>query len=68
MKLNVQEDGWYFDRESEDMTMNGFGWFPWFKSSLSTHSLCMERSVDGSVFDPNGPSLPDVTNNQGLVR
>ena len=57
-----------FDRESEDMTMNGFGWFPWFKLSLSTHSLCMERSVDGSVFDPNGPSLPDVTNDQNLVR
>ena len=57
-----------FDRESEDMTMNGFGWFPWFKLSLSTHSLCMERSEDGSVFDPNGPSLPDVTSDQNLVR
>ena len=68
VELNVQEDGWYFDRESEDMTMNGFGWTPWFKLSPSTHSLCMERSVDGSVFDPNGASLPDVTNNQGLVR
>ena len=24
VKLDVQEDGWYFDRESDDTTMNGF--------------------------------------------
>ena len=64
VELNVQEDGWHFDRESDDTTMNGFGWTPWFKLSPSTHSLCMERSVDGSVFDSNGPSLSDVTNDQ----
>ena len=26
----------------------------------------MEHSVDGSVFDPNGPSLSDVINDEGL--
>ena len=63
VQFNV--DGWYFDRESEDTTIDGFGWTPWFKLSPSTHNLCIERSVDG-VFDPNGPSVPDSTNDQGL--
>ena len=26
----------------------------------------MEHSVDGSVFDSNGPSLSDVINDEGL--
>ena len=26
--FNVQGEGWYFERDSEDMTMNGFGWTP----------------------------------------
>ena len=26
--FNVQREGWYFDRESEDTTIDGFGWTP----------------------------------------
>ena len=26
--FNVQKEGWYFDRESEDTTIDGFGWTP----------------------------------------
>ena len=29
-------------------------------------NMCMERSIDGSMIDPNGPFLPDMTNDQGL--
>ena len=56
VKFNIQGNGWYSDRESDDTTTDKFGWTPWFKLS-SVHNLCMERSVD-DVFDPNGPSLP----------
>ena len=46
--------------------MDGFDWTPWFKLSLSVQYLCMEHSVDDSVFDSNGPSLSDVINDEGL--
>ena len=48
-----------FDRESEDMTMNGFGWTPWFKLSPSTLNMCIIRSLYGSVYDTNCLFLPD---------
>ena len=57
--FNVQKEGWYFERDSEDMTMNGFGWTPWFKLSPSTLNMCIIRSLYGSVYDSNSPSLPD---------
>ena len=28
--------------------------------------MCMIRILYGSVSDPNGPALPDMTNDQGL--
>lgn len=45
--------------------MNGFDSTSWFKVHLSVHNLCIERFVDGFVFDPNGSSLPDVIDDQG---
>ena len=57
--FNVQKEGWYFERDSEDMTMNGFGWTPWFKLSPSTLNMCIIRSLYGSVYDTNCLSLPD---------
>ena len=66
VKFNVQGEGWYYDRESADITIDGFGWTPLFKLSPSVHNLCMERPVDGSVFDPNNSSLPVVMNDEGL--
>ena len=66
VKFNVQGEGWYFDRTSDNTTMDSFGWTQWFKLSPFTQNLCIERPVDGSVFDLNGPFLSDVTNNQGL--
>ena len=68
VRFNVQGEGWSFDRVIDNTTMDGYGWTPWFKLSLLVHNLCSERFVDGSVFNPSGPSLPDVTNYQGLVR
>ena len=65
VRFNDQSDSWYFDRSSVDTTIDGFGWTPWFKLSLFAHNLYIERSVE-SVLDPSGPSLPDVTNDQGL--
>ena len=68
VRFNVTEgqgSPWYFDRASDDTTIDGFGWTPWFKLSPSTHNLCIERPVE-TVFDPSGPSLPDATNDQGL--
>ena len=62
VKYNIQREGWYFDRDSEDTTIDGFGWIPRFKLSLSSLNMCIIRSVYGSVSDTNGPSLPDVTN------
>ena len=56
---------WYFDRISDDKTIDGFGWTPWFKLSPFVHNLCIERPVE-SVFDLSGPNLPDPTNDQGL--
>ena len=26
--FNIQREGWYYDRESEDTTIDGFGWTP----------------------------------------
>ena len=46
MKFNVQEEGYYFDRTSDDTTMDGFGWTPWFKLFPSVHNQCIERSVE----------------------
>ena len=28
VRFNVEEEGWYFDRGSEDTTIDGFGWTP----------------------------------------
>ena len=61
VKFNVQGEKCYFDLTNVDTTMDGFGWTPWFKLPPSLQNLCMEHSMDGSVFDPNCPSLPDVT-------
>lgn len=45
--FNVQEEGYYFDRTSDDTTkMDDFGWTPWFKLFPSVHNLCIERSVE----------------------
>ena len=51
---------------SDDTTLNGFGRTLWFKLFPSIYHLSMEHSVDGTVFDHNGPSLLDVTNDQDL--
>ena len=59
VKFNAQ-DGWYFDRDTTDTTIDGFGWTPWFKLSPSTQNLCIEQPVNGE-FDINGSSLPDET-------
>ena len=42
VKFNVEGNEWYFDRESDDTTIDGFGWTPWFKLSPSTQNLCIE--------------------------
>ena len=63
--FNIQGDGWYFDHENDNTTIDKFGWIPWFKLSLSTQNMCIERPVTG-VFDVNGSGLPDETNDQGL--
>ena len=63
--FNVQANGWFFDRTSIDTIIDGFGRTPWFKLFPSTRNLCIDRPVE-TVFDSNGPSLPDVTNNQGF--
>ena len=60
--FNVQREGWYFDHDSDNTTIDGFGWTPRFKLSLSTLNMCIIRSVYSSVYDTDGPSLPDVTN------
>ena len=60
--FNVQGEGWYFERDSDNTTIDGFGWTPWFKLSLSTLNMYVIRSLYGSLYDPNGLSLPDVTN------
>ena len=65
VKFNVEGNGWYFDRDTTDTTIDGFGWTPWFKLSPSTQNLCIKQPVD-EEFDINGSSLPDKTNNQGL--
>ena len=28
VKYNIQREGWYFDRESDNTTIDGFGWTP----------------------------------------
>ena len=63
--FNVQREGWYFDRESEDTTIDGFGWTPG-SNYLHPYISWLERSADSSVYDKNCPSLPDVTNDQGF--
>ena len=65
VKFNVEGNEWYFDRDTTDTTIDGFGWTPWFKLSTSTQNLCIERPVD-EEFDINGSSLPDKTNDEGL--
>ena len=57
--FNVQKEKWYFDRDSDNTTIDGFGRTPWFTLSTSLHNLCMERSVNGYVYDTNCPPLPD---------
>ena len=59
VKFNVQGEGWYFERDSDNTTIDGFGWTPWFKLSLSTLNMCIIRSLYGSAYDPNSPSLLD---------
>ena len=63
--FNVQREGWYFDRESEDTTIDGFGWTPG-SNYLHPYISWLERFVNGSVYDNNCPSLPDVTNDKGF--
>ena len=57
--FNVQRERWYIDFDSDNTTIDGFGWTPWFKLSLSTLNMCIIRSLYGFVYDPNSPSLPD---------
>ena len=61
VKYNIQREGWYFDRDSDNTTIDGFGWTPG-SNCLHPYISWMERSADSSVYDTNGPSLPDVTN------
>ena len=63
--FNVQREGWYFDRESEDTTIDGFDTTPG-STYLHPYISWLERSADSSVYDTNCPSLPDVTNDQGF--
>ena len=42
VKFNVEGSEWYFDRDTTDTTIDGFGWTPWFKLSPSTQNLCIE--------------------------
>ena len=46
VKFNVEGNEWYFDRDTTDTTIDGFGWTPWFKLSPSTQNLCIELPVD----------------------
>ena len=46
VKFNVQEEGYYFDRTSDDTTMDGFGWTMWFKLFPSVYNIRIERSVE----------------------
>ena len=57
--FNVQRERWFFDFDSDNTTIDGFGWTPWFKLSLSTLNMCIIRSLYGSAYDPNSPSLLD---------
>ena len=66
MKHNVQEHGWYFERDSDNTTIDGIDWTPWFKLFLSTLNMCIKRSLYGSVYDLNDLFLHDVTSDLGL--
>ena len=66
VKFNVQEHGWYFERDSNNTTIDNIGWTPWFKLSLSTLNMCIIRSLYGSVYDLNDLFLHDVTSDLGL--
>ena len=57
--FNVQRERRFFDFDSDNTTIDGFGWTPWFKLSLSTLNMCIIRSLYGSAYHPNSPSLPD---------
>ena len=59
--FNVQREGWYFDNDSDNTTIDGFRWTPGSKC-LHPYISWLERFVNNSVYDPNSPSLPDVTN------
>ena len=50
VRIIVVGEGWNFDRASDNMTIDKFEWTPWFKLSPSVRNLCIERTVDGSVF------------------
>ena len=38
--FNIQREGWYFDRESEDTTIDGFGWTPG-SNYLHPYTICV---------------------------
>ena len=38
--FNIQKEGWYFDRESEDTTIDGFGWTPG-SNYLHPYTICV---------------------------
>ena len=59
--FNVQKEGWYFDNDSDNTTIDGFSWTPG-SNCLHPYISWLERFVNNSVYDPNSPSLPDVTN------
>ena len=59
--FNIQREGWYFNRESEDTTIDGFGWTPG-SNYLHPYISWLDRSADCSVFDLNGNPLPNMMN------
>ena len=59
VKFNVQGEGWYFERDSDNTTVDGFGWTPWLKLSPSTLNSCIIRYLYCSLYDPNSPSGRD---------
>ena len=50
--FNVQKERWYFDRESEDTTIDGFDRTPG-SNYLHPYISWLERFVNGSVYDNN---------------
>ena len=56
----TQGDGWYFDHENDNTTIDKFGWIPWFKLSPTTQNMYIERPKDG-------PTTADDDNMDGYA-